>query len=244
MVEVLAASGETPLLRVAGLTSGYGRVRIVQGVSLAVQTGEILAVIGRNGVGKTTLMKTLIGGIMPMRGRIELKGKDITTLGSSERARLGIGYVPQGRGIFGRMSVAENLALGQGIGGGTEPPNLDQVYRLFPILKERLNQRAGSMSGGQQQLLAIGRVLVGRPVLILLDEPSEGIQPNVVQQIARIIRRLRDEQGLTVIIVEQNLLLIQAVADRSVVMDKGTVVAQLAKESISDPEVAKRYLAI
>src|ERR1700691_5637102 len=243
MVEA-AALRETMLLRVASLTSGYGRVRIVQGVSLAVQTGEILAVIGRNGVGKTTLMKTLIGSIAPMRGRIELKGKDITSFGPSERARLGIGYVPQGRGIFGRMSVAENLALGRGIGGGAEPPNLDQVFRLFPILKDRLNQRAGSMSGGQQQLLAIGRVLVGRPHLILLDEPSEGIQPNIVQQVARSIRRLRDEQGLTVIIVEQNLLLIQAVADRSIVMDKGAVVAQLTRESISDPEVAKRYLAI
>lgn len=165
-------------------------------------------------------------------------------MSAGSRARLGIGYVPQGRGIFGRMSVAENLALGQWIGGGAEAPNLSQVYRLFPILKERTNQQAGSMSGGQQQQLAIGRVLVGRPDLILLDEPSEGIQPNVVQQIGQIICRLRDEHGLTVIIVEQDLLLIQAVADRSIVMDKGTVVAQLTKESISDPAVAKRYLAI
>ena len=242
-MEARAVSSETTVLRVANVTSGYGRVRIVQNVSLAIKTGEILAVIGRNGVGKTTLMKTLIGSIPPMQGRIELKGKDITVLGSSDRARLGIGYVPQGRGIFGRMSVGENLALGQGI-GGAEAPNLSYVYRLFPILKERNNQLAGSLSGGQQQQLAIGRVLVGRPDLILLDEPSEGIQPNVVQQIARIICRLRDEKGLTVIIVEQNLLLIQAVADRSIVMDKGTVVAQLTKDGISDPEVAKRYLAI
>lgn len=240
----MTVSGETTLLRVANLTSGYGRVRIVQDVSLAVKTGEILAIIGRNGVGKTTLMKTLIGSILPTQGRIELKGQDITAIGASQRARLGIGYVPQGRGIFGRMSVGENLALGQWIGGGAEAPNLSQVYDLFPILKERTNQQAGSMSGGQQQQLAIGRVLVGRPHLILLDEPSEGIQPNVVQQIGQIICRLRDEHELTVIIVEQNLLLIQAVADRSIVMDKGTVVAQLTKEDILDPNVAKRYLAI
>jgi urea ABC transporter ATP-binding protein UrtE len=232
------------LLNVEDLTSGYGPVRIVQGVSLAVERKEILAVIGRNGVGKTTLMKTLIGSIAAMRGRIELKGQDITGLGSARRARLGIGYVPQGRGIFARMSVADNLALGQAIGDNPGTPNLDRVYRFFPILRERRSQQAGSMSGGQQQQLAIGRILVGNPELILLDEPSEGIQPNIVQQIGRIIRRLRDEQGLTVVIVEQNLDLIQAVADRCIVMDKGTVVAQLAKEGIADPDVARRYLAI
>jgi len=232
------------LLNVEDLTSGYGAVRIVQGVSLAVEPGEILAVIGRNGVGKTTLMKTLIGSIAAMRGRIALKGQDITGLGSARRARLGIGYVPQGRGIFARMSVADNLALGQAIGDNPGTPNLERVYRFFPILRERLSQQAGSMSGGQQQQLAIGRILVGNPELILLDEPSEGIQPNIVQQIGRIIRRLRDEQGLTVVIVEQNLDLIQAVADRCIVMDKGTVVAQLAKEGIADPDVARRYLAI
>jgi urea ABC transporter ATP-binding protein UrtE len=232
------------LLNVEDLTSGYGPVRIVQGVSLAVEQGEILAVIGRNGVGKTTLMKTLIGSIAAMRGRIELRGQEITGLGSARRARLGIGYVPQGRGIFARMSVADNLALGQAIGDNPGTPNLERVYRFFPILRERLSQQAGSMSGGQQQQLAIGRILVGNPELILLDEPSEGIQPNIVQQIGRIIRRLRDEQGLTVVIVEQNLDLIQAVADRCIVMDKGTVVAQLAKEGIADPDVARRYLAI
>ena len=165
-------------------------------------------------------------------------------LGSAQRARLGIGFVPQGRGIFSRMSVADNLILGKAIGRAQRQPNFERVYRFFPILRERLQQRAGSMSGGQQQQLAIGRILVGNPSLILLDEPSEGIQPNIVQRIAEIIRRLRDEQGLTVIIVEQNLTLIQAVADRCIVMDKGTVVAQVGKDEIADPSVAKRYLAI
>ncbi len=232
------------LLNVVNATSGYGRVRIVNGVSFGVDTGEILAIIGRNGVGKTTLMKTLIGGIQLMDGRIEFGGHDVAKLGSAQRARLGIGFVPQGRGIFSRMSVADNLILGKAIGRAQRQPNFERVYRFFPILRERLQQRAGSMSGGQQQQLAIGRILVGNPRLILLDEPSEGIQPNIVQRIAEIIRRLRDEQGLTVIIVEQNLTLIQAVADRCIVMDKGTVVAQVGRDEIADPSVAKRYLAI
>ena len=232
------------LLNVVNATSGYGRVRIVNGVSFEVDTGEILAIIGRNGVGKTTLMKTLIGGIQLMDGRIEFGGHDVAKLGSAQRARLGIGFVPQGRGIFSRMSVADNLILGKAIGRAQRQPNFERVYRFFPILRERLQQRAGSMSGGQQQQLAIGQILVGNPRLILLDEPSEGIQPNIVQRIAEIIRRLRDEQGLTVIIVEQNLTLIQAVADRCIVMDKGTVVAQVGRDEIADPSVAKRYLAI
>ncbi len=232
------------LLNVVSVTSGYGRVRIVSGVSLGVDEGEILAIIGRNGVGKTTLMKTLIGGIRLMDGRIEFDGQDIGPLSSAQRARLGIGFVPQGRGIFSRMSVGDNLILGKAIGRVQGEPNFERVYRYFPILKERLQQRAGSMSGGQQQQLAIGRILVGSPRLVLLDEPSEGIQPNIVQRIAEIIRRLRDDQGLTVIIVEQNLTLIQAVADRCIVMDKGKVVAQIGRGQIADPSVAKRYLAI
>jgi urea transport system ATP-binding protein len=185
----------------------------------------------------------LIGGIRLMDGRIEFDRQDIGPLSSAQRARLGIGFVPQGRGIFSRMSVGDNLILGKAIGRVQGEPNFERVYRFFPILKERLQQRAGSMSGGQQQQLAIGRILVGSPRLVLLDEPSEGIQPNIVQRIAEIIRRLRDE-GLTVIIVEQNLTLIQAVADRCIVMDKGKVVAQIGRDQIANPSVAKRYLAI
>jgi branched-chain amino acid transport system ATP-binding protein len=232
------------LFNVANITSGYGRVRIVKDVSFSIAAREILAIIGRNGVGKTTLKKTMIGSIAPMSGRIDLAGQNITHLSSAGRARLGLGYVPQGRGIFARMSVADNLILGKTVGTHSGAPNFERVYRFFPILRERLQQLAGSMSGGQQQQLAIGRILVGNPRLILLDEPSEGIQPNIVQRIAQIIRRLRDEQGLAVIIVEQNLSLIQAVADRCVVMDKGVLVAEVTKEQLADPSLAKRYLAI
>ena len=230
-------------LEVSNLYSGYRRVRIVQDVSMSVGEGEIVAVIGRNGVGKTTLMKTLVGLLSSFHGKIEYGGRDISRLHASKRARLGIGYVPQGRGIFTRLSVGDNLVMGERV-GGNGAANRHRVFEFFPILKERISQKAGLLSGGEQQQLAIGRVLVNRPGLILLDEPSEGVQPNIVQDIGKIIRRLRQDEGLTVVIVEQNLELIHAVADRCVVMDKGKIVAQLTADEIKDPEVARRYLAI
>jgi urea ABC transporter ATP-binding protein UrtE len=236
-------SAVDPQLRLSGLQSGYGRVKVVNNVSLEIATGEIVAVIGRNGVGKTTLMKTIVGEIPSMAGSIRFRGIDLTGLSSTRRSRLGVGYVPQGREVFARMSVAENLALGTGV-GEADKANLDRVFGFFPVLQRRLGQLAGSMSGGEQQQLAIGRILAGRPDIILLDEPSEGVQPNIVQEIGRIIRRLREEERLTVLIVEQNLELIRAVADRCVVMDKGVVVGELQPDELSDPEAAARYLAI
>ena len=235
---------EQALLSVNGVSSGYGSARILQNLSFSVERHEILAIVGRNGVGKTTLMKTLIGLLRLMDGTIEFKGESIGRFRPSRRAHRGIAYVPQGRGIFNRMSVTENLVLGQGLGGIGRKADFDRVYRFFPRLKERGSQKAGSMSGGEQQQLAIGRVLVGQPELILLDEPSEGIQPNIVQEIGQIIRRLTEQEDLTVIIVEQNLELIHSVADRCMVMDKGTIIAHLTPDEIADEEVAKRYLAI
>lgn len=236
-------AGQT-LLNLTDLRSGYGRVEIINGVSFDVKEGEIVAVIGRNGVGKTTLMKTIIGEVPTTGGKIALAGEDIQKLPAAERAKRGIGYVPQGRGLFNSLSVADNLRLGKLVGGDPKHLNYDRVYEFFPVLKERLSQIAGTMSGGQQQQLSIGRILVGNPRIILLDEPSEGIQPNIVQAIGQIIRRIRDEEGLTVIIVEQNLDLIQASADRCVVVEKGLVVAEIAPDDLADPEVAKKYLAI
>ena len=230
-------------LDISSLTSGYGRVRIVNDVSMQARAAEIIAVIGRNGVGKTTLIKTIMGILPAIQGSIGFGGTDITAMSATARARLGIGYVPQGRGIFTRMTVAANLALGAGIGAAGQP-DLQRVFSYFPILEKRLSQLAGSMSGGEQQQLAIGRILAGRPTVILLDEPSEGIQPNIVQEIARIVRRLRDEQRLTIVLVEQNLSFIQAVANCCVVMDKGAIVARIAPDELSDPVVAQRYLAI
>ncbi len=230
-------------LDITSLTSGYGRVRIINDVSLSVGRAEIVAVIGRNGVGKTTFIKTVIGALPTTAGSISFRGEDITRLNATGRARRGIGYVPQGRGIFTRMTVAANLALGAGV-GGAERPDLKRAFSFFPILGQRLSQLAGSMSGGEQQQLSIARILAGRPDIILLDEPSEGIQPNIVEQIGHIIRRLRDEEGLTIVIVEQNLNLIRSVADYCLVMDKGEIVANISPDDLADPEVARRYLAI
>lgn len=230
-------------LHVSSLKSGYGSVQIVNDVTFDIKQGEIVAVIGRNGVGKTTLIKTIIGALPTASGSINYRGSDITKLGAAKRARLGIGYVPQGRGIFTRMTVAANLGLGASV-GNADTPDLKRAFSFFPILEKRLPQLAGSMSGGEQQQLAIGRILAGKPEIILFDEPSEGIQPNIVQEIGSIIRRLRDEQGLTIMIVEQNLQLIRSVADYCLVMDKGQLIDRILPGDLEDPEVAKRYLAI
>ena len=230
-------------LQLTSVSSGYGKVGIVNDVSLDIRPGEIVAVIGRNGVGKTTLMKTIVGEIRPTKGRIEFGYYDLTRMRPSQRARLGVGYVPQGRGIFARLTVGANLSLGRTVGNAKRVA-LDRAFKYFPILEKRESQLAGSMSGGEQQQLAIGRVLCGDPKLLLLDEPSEGIQPSIVKEIAGTILRLRNEASLGIIIVEQNLTLIQAVADRCLVMDKGAIVATIAPEELDDPETARRYLAI
>lgn len=207
------------MLRIEALRAGYGGEPVLQGVSLRVGKGEIVAVIGRNGVGKSTLMRTLIGLLPVGAGRIEFAGKEVNTLSAQARARLGIGYIPQGRDVFPRLTVRENLLVGETARRGGRA-DYDRVYEFFPILKERAAQAAGTLSGGQQQQLAIGRAMIGGPDLMLLDEPSEGIQPSIVKDIARNIRRLNAETGLTILFVEQNLDLIVSLAQRGFVIDK------------------------
>jgi branched-chain amino acid transport system ATP-binding protein len=232
------------LLDVIELNAGYGGKPVLQGVDFQVREGEIVAVIGRNGVGKSTLMKTLIGWVPTDKGSINLRGASIDLVSAHNRARKGIGYVPQGRDVFPRMTVLENLLVGESIAGKSTPGKVDEIYRYFPILKERADQRAGTMSGGQQQQLAIGRVLMGEPSMILLDEPSEGIQPNIVQDIARIMVELNRETGVTVVFVEQNVDMIRAMAQRCYVMDKGRIVAELDREMLQDRDTIRRYLSV
>ena len=231
------------LLTIDGLRSGYGGKPVLQGVDLSVRDREVTAVIGRNGVGKSTLMKAVIGLLPTTDGTIRFNGADIGAETPHARARRGIGYVPQGRDVFPRMSVEENLRVGLSI-SGARTADFEPVYAYFPILKERRRQAAGTLSGGQQQQLAIGRVLVGQPTLLLLDEPSEGIQPSIVQDIARIVVELNRKTGLTVVLVEQNIDMIRAMAQRCYVMDKGRVVAELTPAMLDDSAVVRRYLAV
>jgi urea transport system ATP-binding protein len=226
-----------PLLEVHELRAGYGATPILQSVEFSVGKGEIVAIIGRNGVGKTTLPATA--------GTILYDRSNVTPEDASVRARRGIGYIPQGRGIFPRLTVAENLTMGEMIGsdkGGTKLREL--VDRYFPILATRGSQRAGTMSGGEQQQLAIGRALIGNPDLVLLDEPSEGIQPSIVQQISENFKRLNAEIGLTVLFVEQNIDMIMSMAQRCYVMDKGAIVDQVAPGDLANEKIMRKYLAI
>ncbi|BAF89883.1 ABC transporter ATP-binding protein [Azorhizobium caulinodans] len=232
------------ILSTLGLRAGYGGKPVLQGLDVEIREGEIVAIIGRNGVGKSTLMKSLIGLVPAMEGSILYKGAAIEALPPHRRARLGLGYVPQGRDVFPRLTVAENIAVGAAIRGRAEPEALAPILEAFPILKERWAQRAGTMSGGQQQQLAIARVLIARPSLILLDEPSEGIQPNIVQDIARNMVALNAATGVTVVLVEQNIDMIRAMAQRCYVMDKGRIVAALDRAALDDAQEMRRHLAV
>ena len=231
-------------LRVAGLRAGYGQTPILQGIDLDLKRGEIVSLIGRNGVGKTTILRCLMGQLPAAEGRIEFQGQDITRLSPDARARLGMGYVPQGREVFPRLTVAENLSIGRLIGGAKGRKLDDVVYRYFPHLGERKGQLAGTMSGGEQQQLAIGRALIGNPRLILLDEPSEGVQPSIVQGICETLKSIRNELGSTILFVEQNLDTIMALSERAYVVEKGRVVRQVGPEQVSDREVVRRSLLI
>ena len=230
------------VLDVRDLAASYGATPILQGVDLRIAKGEIVGLIGRNGVGKTTTMRCLMGMLPAARGSIQLQGHNITALPSDARARLGLGYVPQGREVFPRMTVAENLAVGELIGGpkGKKLPEL--VYEYFPRLKDRRGQMAGTMSGGEQQQLAIGRVLIGNPTLMLLDEPTEGIQPNIVELICEALKAIRKQLGTTILFVEQNLETITALSERCYVMEKGRTVASIAAGEVTADNVRQHLL--
>ena len=232
------------ILEVEGLRAGYATGDVLQGISITVASGEVVGVLGRNGVGKSTLMKAVIGLLPARSGTLRVKGDEITREGAHRRARRGIGYVPQGREIFPHMSVLDNLRMGQFVNQGAGDFNIEQVYDWFPFLRDRGRQRGGTLSGGQQEMLAIARALVNGPELLLLDEPSDGVQPSIVEEIGGFITTLVQRRALGVLIVEQNIRLLQTVAQRAYVMEKGSVVDVLNREELRNTERVASFLAV
>ncbi len=226
------------------LCSGYGAIPIVSEVNLEVAKGEICIILGRNGVGKTTLLKTIIGSIPATCGRIVFAGQSVEKLDSHQRARLGMGYVPQGRGIFPELTVEENLRMGEGINAKNNVYPYDTIYGYFPILKKRGQQKGGTLSGGEQQMLALGRALISNPLILLLDEPSEGVQPSIVEEIGDVLAALNRDLGLTILLVEQNIEYALAIAKTCHIMTKGRIVDCLDHERLQDVDTVKQYLAI
>ncbi|ATW87427.1 amino acid/amide ABC transporter ATP-binding protein 2 (HAAT family) [Halohasta litchfieldiae] len=230
-------------LEITGLNAGYDGTPILHDVDCTVEEGEIVGIVGRNGVGKTTLLKAVMGLLEPEAGTVQFNGEDVTAESADVHARRGIGYVPQGRDVFAGLTVEQNLMIGEGIGTGEETL-YDRVYDYFPILEERADQDAGTMSGGQQQMLAIGRALVGDPDLLLVDEPSEGVQPSIVQSITEDLKRINEEFGTTILFVEQNLSVIQGLAERCYAMDHGRMVDELDGATLADRDHLEEYLVV
>ena len=216
------------MLALSGVDAAYGMSQVLSGIALTVAGGEAVALLGRNGVGKTTLLRTIVGLHPVTRGSIAFGDDEVAKLPAYRRARLGIGYVPQGRGIFPQLTVAENLSVGASALDGRKPtvtPDPAPLYDLFPALTRLRDRKGGVLSGGEQQQLALARALLGKPSLLLLDEPAEGIQPNVVAEIGRILTTVRRELGVAILIVEQHLDFAWSITDRYYVMQRGTVVA-------------------
>ena len=224
------------ILETKNITAAYGESQILWGVNLKVQPATITTIMGRNGVGKTSLLKTVIGLLKNPEGEIVYEGQDISKLAPHKRAKLGIGYVPQGREIIPKLTVYENLKLGlESTTEDTIPE--EEIYELFPILKDFRKRLGGNLSGGQQQQLAIARAITGRPKLLLLDEPTEGIQPSISQEIAKILLRLKEEKDISTLLVEQKIDFAKGITDYYYFMNRGKVVAESKASEISEEEI-------
>lgn len=219
------AAEDAPMLEVQGLNQFYGGSHILRDLAFQARLGEVTVVLGRNGVGKTTLLKSLMGVVPVKTGTVTLDGRDLTRAEPYERVRAGVGYVPQGREIFGRLTVEENLRMGLATRpAGTAIPA--ELFELFPVLQQMLHRRGGDLSGGQQQQLAIARALAAGPKLLMLDEPTEGIQPSIIKDIGRVIRMLADRKTMAIVLVEQYYDFAAGLADQYLVMERGQIVAR------------------
>lgn len=224
--------------------AGYGRIEVLRNVSLTVASGEILGVLGRNGMGKSTLIRAISGLIPVTRGTIRIDGQDVTNWPTHARARAGLTTIVQGRGMFPKMTVRESLEMGRIASGRGGRNRLDEVLSYFPRLAERLDQASGSMSGGEQQMLAIGRGLMTDPKVMLLDEPSDGIMPLLVQQIAVTLGEINRREKMTIVVVEQNVPMVMSMAQRCIILEKGKIVASGLPDEISQDGIMQKYLAI
>ena len=228
-------SAETTLA-VEELDVHYGGSRILRDISLQVSGGSIVAVMGRNGVGKTTLLKAIMGLLLPSKGRVFFAGEDVTALTADKRTRRGLGYVPQGREIFPQLTVRENLEIGlQARGGGREVP--EEVFALFPVLADMQERMGGNLSGGQQQQLAIARALVGEPKVLMLDEPTEGIQPSIILEIEKVLLQLKERGEFAIVLVEQYFDFARQIADHFFLMDRGSILLQGTADELSDESI-------
>ena len=233
------------MLDVQGLRTGYGRIPILNGVGFTVNEGEFVGILGHNGMGKTTLLRALMGFLPASSGRVQFAGQDVTAFEPFRRARLGLGYVPQGREIFPGLSVYDNLRMGcskQSAGGESE--TIAAVLQEFPRLATLLDRPGGALSGGEQQLLAIARCLCGKPRLVLLDEPTEGIQPSIIDEIVETLERLRERTRMTMILVEQNLDFISALSQRILVIQKGLITQEVTSDSLHNATLIGEFIGI
>lgn len=231
------------LLEVSGLRSGYGSVVICHGVDLEVGPGEVVAVLGRNGVGKSTLLKTILGLVPLMSGSVKFDGQAIAGWRPDRIARAGVGYVPQGRQLFGNLDVRDNLRVGSIARTGRMEEPSDDILGYFPVLRDRLAQSAETLSGGEQQMVAVARVLLARPKLLVCDEPSEGIQPSIIEELGTVLRAAAAELGTAILIVEQNIRLAASLATRGYVIEGGRVVREGHIDEITSDESLSRHVA-
>ena len=236
------------MLAVTGLYAGYGAIPVLRDITLTIAEGESVGILGHNGMGKTTLLRTLIGALRSTAGTVALRGTDITHAAPHARVKLGMAYVPQGREIFPTLSAMDNLRMGLvktgalARGGGAD--TIEALLQDFPRLNPLLDRPGGSLSGGEQQLLALARALAGKPTLLLLDEPTEGIQPSIIEEIAETLATLRDRMRLTIVLVEQNLDFIAAVSQRVLVIKRGQLGGEIPREHLNDLSVMSEYTGV
>ena len=232
------------MLEATGLCAGYGAIPVLREITLAIAAGESVGILGHNGMGKTTLLRTLIGALRATAGSVHFSGTDITRAAPHARARMGMAYVPQGREIFPALSAMDNLRMGLAKTGQQGTEGIEQLLADFPRLKPLLDRAGGSLSGGEQQLLALARALAGQPTLLLLDEPTEGIQPSIIEEIAETLARLRDRMQLTIVLVEQNLEFIAAVSQRVLVIKRGQLGEEIPREHLGDLAIMSEYTGV